>query len=231
LYPKERVIRDLYFGLAVPHDGPVHAWESHYVKDLERFPYDPGKAAAMLDAAGWKLNERGVREKVVDGERKELVIRGLWPTQNPISGDTIQLFKKSAQQAGVVVESVQREWSVMLKNLEDRDFDLCVLGWANVWDGNPIQIWHSKSGRLAKGSNHISYSNPEVDAIIDGLETEFDPAKRKELWGRFQRTTVADQPYCFNSIRTRPWVVNNRLANHFFCKIRPQEWFLPWYVK
>jgi hypothetical protein len=26
-------------------------------------------------------------------------------------------------------------------------------------------------------------------------------------------------------------VVNNRLGNQYFAKLRPQDWFLPWYVK
>ncbi|MGQ0615028.1 MAG: ABC transporter substrate-binding protein [Planctomycetaceae bacterium] len=231
LFPKERVIRDIYFGLAVPHDGPVHPWESSYVKDLEKFEFDPKKAAAILDAAGWTLNARGVREKVVNGERRELTIKVLHATQGTLGRDIVDLFGKSAQTVGIVFEARPREWSVMTKMLEDKDFDACVLGWANSWDSDPSQIWHSDSARAAKGSNHVSYMNPELDGVIDSLKTEFDGAKRKLLWERFQRIIVGDQPYCFTLIRTRSWFVNNRMGNLYFNKLRPQDWFLPWIVK
>jgi len=231
LFPKDRVIRDVYFGLAIPHDGPVHHWESHYAKDLESFPYDPKRAAAILQEAGWGLNSRGVREKVVNGERLELVIRMLHATQGGLGRDLVQLYSRSAQDAGVVFEPQAREWSVMTKMLEDKEFDACVLGWANTWDGDQTQVWHSSSALSAKGSNHVSYVKPEVDAAIDGLKREFDPLRRKALWETFQRTIVADQPYCFTLIRIDSWFVSNRLGNQYFAKIRPHDWFIPWYVK
>jgi ABC-type transport system substrate-binding protein len=231
VFPRDRIIRDVYFGLAVPCHGPVHPWESYYCKDIERFEYDPEKAARILDEAGWKLNERGVRAKAIDGEVKELRIRATHPTQGNLGRDIVQLFQKSAQQIGVVIEPRPLEWSVMTKTLEDKEFEACVLGWGNSWDSDPTQIWHSSSALSAKGSNHVSYINPELDRIIDGLKTEFDREKRFELWERFQKVIVHDQPYCFNLIRTRVWWIRNRLGNPYFAKLRPQDWFLPWFVK
>jgi ABC-type transport system substrate-binding protein len=231
LYPKERVIRDIYFGLAVPHDSPVHPFENCYDKELEQFPYDPAAAAKLLDEAGWRMNARGVREKVVDGELRELKIRLLYPSQSPVARDTALLYQTSAQPAGVLIEPFPREWTVMEKMLEDKDLDAAMLGWGNVWDSDPSQIWHSESALSAKGSNFISYMSPELDAVIESLRTTFDLAKRQEIWKEFQRIIVRDQPYCFTHIRTRTWFVNNRLGNHYFGKLRPQDWFLPWYVK
>lgn len=231
LYPKERVIRDIYYGLAVPHDSPVHHWENSYAADLPKFPYDPAAAARLLDEAGWKLNERGVREKVVDGQRRELKIRLLYPSQSPVARDTTLLYQKSAQEAGVLLEPFPREWSVMEKMLEDKDFDAAMLGWGNSWDSDPSQIWHSESARSAKGSNFVSYINPDLDAVIEGLKTTFDHDKRQELWRRFQQIIVEDQPYCFTHIRTRVWFIHDRLGNQYFAKLRPQDWFYPWFVK
>jgi len=231
LYPRERVIRDVYFGLAVPCYGPVHPWESAYDPELEKFEYDPAKAARILDEAGWKLSPQNVRAKAIDGEMRELRIRMLHPTQGNLGRDIVQLFQKAAQEIGVLIEPRPLEWSVMTKALEDKDFQACVLGWANSWDSDPTQIWHSSSALSAKGSNHVSYMNPELDAIIDGLKTEFDFDRRKGLWRDFQRTIVRDQPYCFNLVRTRVWWMHNRLGNHYFGRLRPQDWFLPWFVK
>jgi len=41
---------------------------------------------------------------------------------------------------------------------------------------------------------------------------------------------VRDQPYCFTVVVSRPWFIQNRVGNHYVAKLRPQDWFLPWYV-
>jgi len=231
LFPKEQVIRDVLYGLARPHDSPVHHWENSYATDLEQFPYDPAEAERMLDKAGWLKNAQGIREKVLDGQRYELRIRLLYPASYTPSRDATLLFQKSAAAAGVIIEPLPREWSVMEKMLDDKDLDAAMLGWGAVWDGDPTQIWHSDSARSAKGSNFVSYMNPALDAVIDKLKTTFDVEARHKLWHEFQRIIVDDQPYCFLYIRTQAWFVNNRLGNQYFDRLRPQDWFLPWYVK
>ena len=75
------------------------------------------------------------------------------------------------------------------------------------------------------------HMNPRIAEIIEGLKLEFALEKRRELWRDFQRTIVADQPYIFDTITTRFYVINSRLEDPYFCKVRPQVWFLPWSVK
>ncbi len=231
LYPEEQIIRDVYYGLAVPHDSPVHRWEAAYVKDLEPFPLDIARAAAILDEAGWRIGSEGVREKMVDGKPVQLRFRMLFPTSSNTIRDAVLLYQKSAEKAGILIEPQPREWQAMIKMLDDKEFEACALGWGNSWDADPSQIWHSDSARAAKGSNYGSYISPEVDACIESLKTEFDPDKRKLLWEKFQRTIVGDEPYRFSVIPTRPWFVSSRLGNPYFAKLRPQDWFLPWFVK
>ncbi len=231
LYPEAQIIDDVYYGLAVPHDSPVHRWEAAYVKDLEPFPLDVAKAAGILEEAGWKIGSEGVRQKLVDGKQVQLRFRMLYPTASNTIRDAVLLYQKSAERAGVLIEPQPREWQTMIKMLDDKEFDSCALGWGNTWDSDPSQIWHSDSARAAKGSNYGSYISPEVDACIDSLKTEFDPERRKLLREKFQRTIVGDEPYRFSVIPTRPWFISSRLGNHYLAKLRPQDWFLPWFVK
>jgi peptide/nickel transport system substrate-binding protein len=231
LYPQERIGRDILYGLGEPHDSPIHPWERAYAKDLPQYSFSVKEANALLDAAGWKMNSRGVREKAVDGELKELRIKVLYPVESATARDRFLLFQKAALPAGVLLEPNQREWQTMTKMMDDKDLDAALVGWGMAWDSDPSQIWHSDSAKTAKGSNFISYMSPELDKAIGELEVAFDPQKRIELWHRFQHIIAEDQPYRFTFILTRPWVVNNRLGNQYFAKLRPQDWFLPWYVK
>jgi ABC-type transport system substrate-binding protein len=221
----------VFYGLAVPHNGPIHRFQSSHVPDVGQFPYDPERALALLDAAGWRVGPRSVREKVVDGHTVELRFKVLYPTGVTTYRDVTLLFQKSAEKVGVLIEPEPQEWSILTKRLEDRDFDACFLGWANVWDSDPSQIWHGSQADVPRSSNHVSYRSAEVDQIIEGLKTTFDPAQRKVLWRRFQEVIADDQPYCFAYIPVRSWFVNNRLGNPYFAKLRPQDWFYPWFVK
>ncbi|MHC4931620.1 MAG: ABC transporter substrate-binding protein [Planctomycetota bacterium] len=231
LYPKDRVIRDINIGLAKPAVGPVHPWQNFFDQSLPEFSYDAEKAAQILEQAGWKIGSQGVREKVIEGKPVQLRINLLYPASSTTARDITLLYQKSAEAAGILLEPYPREWTVMTKMLDDKAFDACMLGWGNSWDSDPSQIWHSDSAKAAKGSNMVSYMNPEIDAVIEGLKVTFDPNKRTELWRKFQQIIVHDQPYCFTYIPIRPWFINNRLGNQFLAKLRPQDWFLPWFVK
>ncbi len=230
-FPKARVARDVYAGLAIPHDSPVHSAESSYLKDLEQFEFNTDTAARLLDEAGWKTNDKGVRAKVIDGRMTELRFNILVVNSRVVYRDFSLLFKKELAKIGVIMELQVREWNQLIKTLDDKEYDAVTLGWGTSWDSDPEQIWHSRQADVPRGSNHCSYKSPIVDAAIEGLQVEFDNAERKKLWATFQRTIVKDQPYLFLSIPLRPWLINTRCGNTFFNKLRPQIWLLPWTIK
>jgi len=230
-FPKQRVIRDIYYGLGVDHDSHCHRATSSYDPNMQKIAFDLKRAAALLEKAGWKLNDAGVREKVLEGRRTELRFSILIPNIRPVYRDFCLVYQAELKKIGVLMELELREWQKMLALLNDRDFDATSLGWASTWDSDPEQIWGSKSADIPKGSNHISYKSKELDAAIGELQREFDPEKRKLAWKKFQRIINRDDPYLFLVIPIEPWFVRNRLGNQFFGKIRPTQWLVPWFVK
>ncbi len=70
--------------------------------------------------------------------------------------------------------------------------------WTSAPDNEPRSIFHSKEIPSAdngySGQNAVGYNNPEMDRIIDALEIELDPAKRKELWAKAQVLYATDLP-------------------------------------
>jgi peptide/nickel transport system substrate-binding protein len=172
-----------------------------------------------------------VREKVIDGKPVELRFKVLYPTNRATARDATLLYQKAAAEVGILIESEAQDWGNVTTRLEDRDFEACHLGWGSAWDSDPSQIWHPDQVDVPKSSNHVSYRSAPLGAVIEELKTTFDPAKRKELWHEFQRIITDDQPYCFAYVPTRPWFISTRLGNHYLDRLRPQDWFLPWYVK
>ena len=67
--------------------------------------------------------------------------------------------------------------------------------------------------------------------IWKSIRAALNVISKLQLWRQFQEIIAEDQPYCFTVIKTRVWFINNRLGNQYFAKLRPQDWFYPWFVK
>ncbi|HTU00859.1 MAG TPA: hypothetical protein VMG58_03545, partial [Candidatus Sulfotelmatobacter sp.] len=59
--------------------------------------------------------------------------------------------------------------------------------------------------------NHISYKNPRVDALLEAGRRTFDEAKRKAIYGEFQRIMAEDQPVIFLYVPDALPVLSSRI--------------------
>jgi peptide/nickel transport system substrate-binding protein len=71
---RKQIVQDVLYGLAVPTNSPIlpnTPWSGE--KKLQGLPFDPKRAEALLDEAGWKKGAGGIREK--DGEKLAITLR------------------------------------------------------------------------------------------------------------------------------------------------------------
>jgi peptide/nickel transport system substrate-binding protein len=110
---------------------------------------------------------------------------------------TATIIQRRFQEVGVKAEVRVIEWSAFINNFVDkRDFDAVVLGWSLSLDPDQYDIWHS-SKTSEKEFNFISFSDPEVDGLLEKGRRSFDQAQRKAAYDRFQEILVEQQPYTF----------------------------------
>jgi peptide/nickel transport system substrate-binding protein len=145
--------------------------------------YDPMKAAALLDEAGWKL-EGGVRKK--DG--KPLEISGVIPGAIQTSRQEMELIQNMLGQIGVTlrIDTVPSD-DFFEKYITPGQFDFTVFSWM----GTPFPVTSAKSiyvnpvpgeeGRLRIQQNYARVGSPEIDALFDRAAAEFDRAKAEDL--------------------------------------------------
>ncbi|MCQ2379018.1 MAG: peptide-binding protein [Victivallaceae bacterium] len=193
LVDRERIRREIYFGLAENADGPFFAQSAYADPGLKPLPFDPERAKALLAQAQWRDEDGdGILEK--DGEKFSFTM--LQAANSSIQQRMLPLIRESFAAAGIDMQLQTVEWSVYVQKLEKRDFDACSLGWTTSFDPDLYQIWHS-SQASGTGSNHVAYRNEEVDRLIEKMRVTFDEKERVVLARRIGEIIYDDQPYTF----------------------------------
>ena len=196
LFNRAFMLQKFEFNLSEYATGPIYVQSDYASPSVKAVPYDPSAALKLLHQSGWVDSDKdGLLDKVVDGKRIPLTITILEPTQMMMKYLTV--YKEDASKVGVNIEIKNIEWNSFVKLLDERNFDAVRLAWGGggvEWD--PKQIWHSSSSSGA-GSNFISYSNPEVDRLIDQSRKLYEKEQRIPLLRRVHEIISSEYPYVF----------------------------------
>ena len=123
------------------------------------------KAAQMLDAAGWKISEDGVRVK--DGVRLEFEILD----SNPLFERWVLPFIKNLKRIGVEAKFRVVDTAQYQNRINDFDFDMTIggFGQSNSPGNEQRDFWGSAKADLEGSRNLIGIKDPVVDALINQI--------------------------------------------------------------
>ncbi|MDE0092155.1 MAG: ABC transporter substrate-binding protein [Oligoflexia bacterium] len=176
--------------------GPWYFWSDYADPTVPPIEFDPKKASQLLKSAGWADKDKnGILEKTIQGVKKEFNFTLI--VSNPESEKYLTLYQEDLKQAGIKLKLKFLDWTSFLRLLDDKNFDSVMLGWSGgSIDLDPKQIWHSESAQH-KGSNFISYSNPQVDSLIDKGRSQLNRQERIKTFQQIYRLIAEDVPYIF----------------------------------
>lgn len=184
------------FNMSLLMPGPVYPLSDYHSTNVKPIEFDPKKAAMLLKKAGWSDSDKnGILDKQINGQKKEFSFTLLNPNED--FNKYLTIYKEDAKKAGIEIQLKNIEWNSFMKLVDERNFDSVTLGWGNgdvEWEEK--QLWHTDSIANA-GSNFVSYSNPEVDKLIDQARELLDRKKRLPLVRKIDELIAADQPYAF----------------------------------
>ena len=164
-------------------------------KDVgQYFAYDPEKAAALLDEAGWTDSDGdGIRDK--DGKPLAVVhhsARGRYLKDAEVG----EAFQAAMRELGVDVKLEILEWATLFEEIRQPGMpaDLFLLGWSTATgdaDYTMGPVFGSNSFPPV-GWNSTEYSNPEFDELVAAAGASTDQAERAELYGQAQEILARD---------------------------------------
>lgn len=204
-----RVIEEVFLGYAEPAVSPFSPRSPQHDPLLTPVPHDVERARALLQEAGYAdRNGDGILESE-DGQPFEFELTFF--QDNEDTRRMVLFLRDLYARSGIVMKPRPTEWSVMLDNLNRKDFDAITLGWTSGVEIDIFQMFHSTQ-TMDGGDNFISYANPELDRLIEAARAEVDEERRMGLWRQAERRMVEDQPYTFLFRRNTLAFVDARIA-------------------
>ncbi|HEY6625355.1 MAG TPA: ABC transporter substrate-binding protein [Ignavibacteriaceae bacterium] len=173
-------------------------------------PYEfiPEEAKKLLFLEGWKDEDRnGILEK----DNEEFKFKMYYPVGNPLREYASVVIKNNLKSIGIEVATEKMELGAFINNLYERKFDSWIAGF-----GVPIPLdlkpyWYSDPNVAVV--NFPSYSNSEVDKILNQLETRISNERKNELIKEFQEIIHKDEPVAFLYWTPNIIVYNTRIKN------------------
>lgn len=183
------LLKNVWFGFGKPSSSPVSSAMAKYHAPVKTaYPYDPALAQKLLDEAGHKRGAGGIRFRI---------------THDPLPGSdfyqgTADYFRAAMSRIGIAVEVRNQDHPTFYRRVyTDNDFDTTNYAAFNLTDptmGVQRFYWSKNIQKGVIFSNGSGYSNPEVDALLEGAQIETDEKKRYDLFARFQQIVMDELP-------------------------------------
>jgi len=185
---RDALIEDALAGQAIPLDSPIVPDLWAYVGSPEEYRYDPALASTQLNGAGWEL-EGDVRMK--NGEPLRFTLAA---SDDPVQ---VAVADEIARQWGELGIEVHVELSGASQFVEGvllpHQFQAALVTVDPGPDPDPYPLWHS-SQAFGEGRNLASFSDPDVDRLLENARLATSTAQRADDYRSFQEEYAKEQP-------------------------------------
>jgi peptide/nickel transport system substrate-binding protein len=176
---RDQINKTVYFGVNQVAQGPIPPSSWAYDANYKPYGANIAKAKEYLKAGGKP-----------DGFAFEFKIGSGSPTTTQLA----QLIKDQMAKAGITVNLVQEERTVLSNDQNTGNFQMLTFGWSGRADpdGNFYNIFHTGGGL-----NYGGYSVPQVDDLLEKARAASDQSQRKDLYQQAQKLIVDDAAMAF----------------------------------
>ncbi len=202
---REAIAEQLMEGTVRVAHTPINPTSPYHNPEVARYDYDPERAAAMLDEAGWRPGPDGIR--VSEGRRFSFTLLNRAGTADRIA--IAQVIQAQLKAIGVEVDFRTLESAAWTQAWRSFDWEAVVSAWFLPADPSFTGLYQ------CDGPNNMTgLCDPGLDEIMEASDRALDFATRKPLLDRAQeRLAVSARmlPIYYNVI---PEVVSDRVAGY-----------------
>jgi len=187
---KKAIIEKILDGQAIPSTSEILANTWAYNPNVNRYDYDPARARALLEEAGWKMGPGGIREK--DGKPLKFVL--LTNAGDKLREEIVLFVRQQWKELGVEVELQFLELNTFIQErvLKSNFEAIFLASSVNVDPDFLSRRWSSAA--LQTGHNFLRWADPRVDELLaKGIATT-DQAERKKIYDEAQRIIAEESP-------------------------------------
>lgn len=187
---KDAIVKHIFLGVERRADTLFSPSQPYCDLGLKRFGFDPAKAAALLDGAGWKLDE-GTGYRVKDG--RELALDVCFVGNDSLQKSVAEVVQGDLKRLGIRVRLVGEEKDSFLTRQKSGEFGMI---FGDTW-GSPYDP-HSFCSSMRKPA-HADYQaqlglpmKADIDREIGEVLVSVDEGRRREMY-RHILTTLHEQ--------------------------------------
>jgi peptide/nickel transport system substrate-binding protein len=195
---RNRIARTATFGTGTPAyaDLPLFMYDGHPPAGWNA--YDPAGATALLDAAGWKPDRNGIREKDGVPLRLEVISFSGSPTATSVALQIQQMLRRVGVDTSFKPYAPSLYYSPASAGgpVMAGHYDLAFFSFTNGTDPSNDELYACAS-RIPAGFNTANYCSPEMERLQAASEREYGPVKRNKIVAAIEALAVRDATYVF----------------------------------
>jgi peptide/nickel transport system substrate-binding protein len=168
--------------------GPLPPNNWAYEPNVPQYAFDPAKAEALLDQAGFPR-----RGDPHTGPRFTITMKSSTDALARLLGEVLQ---DEWKRIGVQLELRPLEFATFFTDITKGNFQLYTLRWVGANNDPDFFEFAFGSHKIPPaGANRGRYRNQQLDALVDRARVEPDRDKRRALYSQVQQIISTDLPY------------------------------------
>lgn len=195
---REAISKRLFGGRQPVAHSNVNPLDWVSSKTVPTYAFDPKKAVALLEAAGYTKKIKGIRHHDKTGAPLRF---DLMTTAGNRTRELVQQVLQSQWKSIGVDARIKNEPARVFfgRTVTQRRFKgLALYAWSSAPESVPRTTLHSEQipteANGYSGQNYPGFKNAEMDQLIDKIEVELDRPNREKLWHRLQDIYADELP-------------------------------------
>jgi len=188
---RQLLIDEIFLGNAVLATSNLSpAMGDFYNPDVVQYPYDVDAANALLDEAGWVMNDDGMREK--DGQ--PLTFTCFVITDDSARRPEAEVVQQMLAEVGIDMQLQEAPVSQILEQLPAGEIDAALFNWSygDSADPDATSTLHSTGA-----SNFSNFKTERVDELLEQGLAVTDREARIPIYHEIQAIVADEVPFLF----------------------------------